>query len=572
MLNSESKLLGIDNTGFQDTETEILKGSKSENNFSLVQLKNELADGTNPIEFLKSPLSDDPDKPFTGGVRKKTLDSSLSTSTGSISKKSSSKAKHNGNLKSPNGEYIPIWMSNTKEGEKSLSSYGSVYPLQDNSESDDSFTIDIAPPLPPRGSQQHRPLERSHAFPVVPPIVPRHQKPKPTQQKPEDTFGFEMIDIDEQLNPNPDMFLITNCAPLATPETDGSLSESVITTPKKTFLPNQNTPRHVRSKTIGCDNYITTVLATKAKESLKKSLPSQDHTLESDLNLHKPLSRQTEEEISSTKSTPIHRSLSRAQSNASDKPHTPIHVTLKRTQSLKVDPTETHRPHPRVLSRVSAQSPPVCPPTPTHHARRSRANMEFMRPPNLKTFDRTTPGFKLEGQEIVTSPEIRHADIRSIDTLDGWASTSAGDTSEGFIPDHVELSKITLPINEIIQLTKSPSDTTNHVDLTEKVSSASNNIDTRSPDVRSNDGRAGLDYRSRELRVDLSPTSLEGINAATAGGKSLVGSTSSSGVLLPLRHLSATRLPSIPEQRGGSRHQTNTVIDLDHEEPLPPCK
>ncbi|XP_044734681.1 E3 ubiquitin-protein ligase HECW2 isoform X2 [Chrysoperla carnea] len=610
-MQSENKLLGIDNTAFLDTEKIIENKVKSienlhetiENNSEEIELKNELADNTNPL-LLKTP---EDDKPFAG-VRKKskikndsdTTDSCCSTSNGT-----KKKIRHNGNLKSPGGEYIPIWMSNTKEIDKS---YGSVYPLQDNSDGDDSYSLDIAPPLPPRASL-HRPLERSHAFPV-PPVVPRHQKPKKTStnQKPEDTFGFEMIDIDEQLTKvGPEMFLITNsiAAPLATPETDGSLSES-FPTPKKKLLSNQNTPRHVRSKTIGCDNYITTVLAKSAKESFNKSLPSQEmldsleNSLSSksvettdDVNPHRPLSRQLSPKIStetsvvteteenstpdqntassSSKNTPLHRSpLNRALSNASEKVQTPVHVALKRTQSLKQENDGTPiRPHPRALTRVTGQQSPICPPTPTHHARRMRGNpMDLMRPPNLKSYDRqTTPDFKIEGQEIVTSPEIRHADIRSIDTLDGWATGDSrnDETNGGGIPDHVILpSKLSLSPNEIIQLKKSPSDTTNHVDSVDTCSSRGlplMNIDTRSPDLRSNDiARPVLDIRTRDLRPEFSLPSEAAATAAAA--------SSTSGVLLPLRHIPSTRLPSIPEQRNNRGH--STLIDAEHEEPLPP--
>lgn len=159
------------------------------------------------------------------------------------------------------------------------------------------------PPLPPR--KPHKVLERTHAIP--PPHVPRNRKPK-TITKPEDTFTFELIDTDEQfftdinitnsalmqgeLNdfkpgefysghqaavPSTAQFLqgAQNVAPLATPETDGSLFESTVSSMKlnkiledkkvKDSTESQNVPSNkiMFIKDIGPDNYITTTFARK---------------------------------------------------------------------------------------------------------------------------------------------------------------------------------------------------------------------------------------------------------------------------------------------------------------------
>lgn len=65
------------------------------------------------------------------------------------------------------------------------------------------------------------------------------------------------------------------------------------------------------------------------------------------------------------------------------------------------------RPQSRLLTRVGGGgnlNSFVCPPTPTHHARRLRSLSVSLGPPELRSRDIFSP-------ETVTSPEIRHADI-----------------------------------------------------------------------------------------------------------------------------------------------------------------
>ncbi|XP_048479602.1 uncharacterized protein LOC105392491 isoform X3 [Plutella xylostella] len=163
------------------------------------------------------------------------------------------------------------------------------------------------PPLPPRLA--HKPLERQHA--LSPPQVPRHRKPKKLT-KPEDAFTFELIDTDEQCFTDnnitnsailqggindfkPGEFYAgkqaampsttaaffrgpQNVAPLATPETDGSLCESTISSIKLNKLLEDKSAKDVPDgspsvsrnkimfiKDIGPDNYITTTFARKDK-------------------------------------------------------------------------------------------------------------------------------------------------------------------------------------------------------------------------------------------------------------------------------------------------------------------
>lgn len=124
------------------------------------------------------------------GVKKKSagLVRSESTNMGGTKKKIRSKQ----NLKLPSKEYYQIWTA-----------YSSPSPTDETKDittpGNDNFeTLNgSAPPLPPRTSS-HRPLERSHAVSTnfVPPLVHRQKKPKKVQN-PEDTFGFELVDTDE---------------------------------------------------------------------------------------------------------------------------------------------------------------------------------------------------------------------------------------------------------------------------------------------------------------------------------------------------------------------------------------
>lgn len=422
------------------------------------------------------------------GVRRKSPNENQNSESNCVRGGTKKKVRPNINGKSPNKEYYQIW---TAENPK-------VENVEENCEE--------APPLPPRSL--HRPLERSNAFPV-PPVL-RHQKPKKVL-KPEDSFGFELIDVDEPLF-------------------------------EKTFLEDE---KKSPKKTIGSDNYITTFVPKKISspkiiETQSNCSSSSEEALDiqNTPKTHKPLSRQVSNasKFDSPKDTPkkLTKKLS-TESSSSDSDRkdteitnnltgTPLYVPKRLEKNLdtslasplhlptnKKEPSLPTRPHPKALARVAgiANNLPVCPPTPTHHARRLR-NKEAFKPPTLKSFE-NPPEF-----EIVTSPEIKHADIRSIDTLDGYSKNQEA-PKEVEEPNIVELHRTLTKASWSLKV---------------------DGIDTRPPDVRSQESIK------------------EAEDAEQASG----------GLPLPLRHLTSTRLPSIPERNP-------RIITLDNnEEPLPPCK
>lgn len=368
-------------------------------------------------------------------------------------------------VRSPSKEYYQIWAATSNENAKET----------DNCDSNDK---EPAPPLPPR--TLHRPLERSHALNngFKPPVVPREHKPK-VARKPEDTFEFDLIDTDE---------------------TDKSLSPQVSETDRKLKAALIENGKRL----IGSDNYVTTVLSKnldlerrnssphaplEGKDSQSSistysssSLETVDHNPGSShllLKPHKPLARQISP---SRKNEPPQvpnecsskQMLQEKSSSSSDT--TTDEITDREAAAL--------RPHPRALARIANMSSnlPVCPPTPTHHAKRTK-NTD-LKPPSLKCK-------VAKPEEVTASPH--HVASRS-----GSESPRLG---------LIALSEL-------------------------------RTVENRSPEV----GRENVQIEGE----------------------------ASGGIPLPLRHITATRLPSIPERT--TRILTMPEIPGDCEEPLPPSK
>lgn len=367
------------------------------------------------------------------------------SSTGSGTKK---KIRPNAPSKtSPNRpDYYSIWTA--REG------------FESNIDENQKLTENVAPPLPPRNqntaSQLHRPLERSW-----PPRISRVNKPAPNVN--ENVFQFDIIDTDDPINGAHDVapdfqrvdFIpgeffderhkenglktINNnreeCAPLATPETDGSSETNILKmggakTPENVIL------KPLLKKKIGPDNYISTILTQKvvatppkkyefppndgATSSMNNNLVTNECTQTNSeptpceiipLKPHKPLSRQLSannaqtsfESMDSPRHTTNydevnrHFTLCRKPSLRSSRQRSPPSGSSTRSVSpldhMTSSPEGAASPlaqitnkvtrHSRSLTRTGELSTnnnsnlinnsPICPPTPTHHARRFRS-------------------------------------------------------------------------------------------------------------------------------------------------------------------------------------------------------
>nr|XP_037869476.1 uncharacterized protein LOC101741169 isoform X2 [Bombyx mori] len=245
-------------------------------------------------------------KPTTSGVKKKCpppVDTGGGQSVNGMKKNKSNCGFESPT--SPGTEYYKIW---SPKNPCKIMKF--VYDAESANVPSDAEKSPV-PPLPPR--QSHKPLERMHA--LSPPQVPRHRKPK-RLTKPEDAFTFELIDTDEQFFTDnniansatmqadindfkPGEFYSANqtamssttsfwrggpnVAPLATPETDGSLCESTVSSMKLAKMNEEKKLKQTKEipeespgvsmnkvlfiKDIGPDNYITTTFVRKDKVS-----------------------------------------------------------------------------------------------------------------------------------------------------------------------------------------------------------------------------------------------------------------------------------------------------------------
>ncbi|KAJ8946936.1 hypothetical protein NQ314_008735 [Rhamnusium bicolor] len=391
---------------------------------------------------------------------------------GGTKKKIRSKA----NSKSPTKEYYQIWNASTSPSPE-------AEPKDLEAACGMDFSAEpIAPPLPPR--TLHRPLERSHALSstFTPPAVHRQNKPKKIQ-KLEDTFVFDLIDTDEDYKS------------FSTASTASSLSDTdVMSTPchkmKAALIENGK-------KLIGCDNYITTVLS-KSKILDSSSPHANAHLTVENKDSQSSISTQSsgsvdvvDGDINSDLTNKPHKPLSR------QKPEAEIIFNIAKNPGYKSSQIERFV---QSMSVAGLSNLPVCPPTPTHHSRKSRT--PELRPPTLKSTE--PPDFPLDGQEVIPAPDVKQADIRPLDTLDGWCGTSS--QTEASESPRISL----IAMSELRNIDK----------------------DVARPSVRA---------------------------------RNEVNGEASGGVPLPLQRLSTTRLPSIPERTWEARMDSHgRVFYIDH--------
>ncbi|KAF5303477.1 hypothetical protein FQA39_LY09940 [Lamprigera yunnana] len=479
------KCNGIENVGFQDEPLLPLKTSNS-------------------LEDLRI------NEEIQSGVKKKPIGLRRSESTNMSGAKKKIKVP-----RSPSKEYYQIWAATS-----------SICTNTTNSSS--IMDQEVAPPLPPR--TLHRPLERSNAVNglFTPPAVLRSHKPKKIC-KPEDSFSFELIDIDE----------------LSKKESTSS-NEAVDMSHKlkNALLENSKT-------LIGSDNYITTTLMknldlqSSCKEQAHISLESKESQSSTSTYSTSSLDNvdvDTKTDVGVKPHKPLVRQISNPNITSDCDAKETVQETISTTSedSVVSEPKDITKPQLKVLARVASSSHSlICPPTPTHHARRFK-NSDILKPPSLKN-----PNFELptEGPEVTLSPEIRMADICNLDTLNGWATCNGAkagvqENDEEHHNGHLALKKPEM----ILQYKENPR-------LSLRALTELHNIDSRSPEVRSKDiGRPSIDLRMRESNSSL-------------------GGEASGGIPLPLRHLTSTRLPSIPER---TARVSVSEVPNESEDPLPP--
>lgn len=382
---------------------------------------------------------------------------SEASSTGSGTKKKiRPNSTINNNQTSPNyPDYYSIWTARERYEpqmfDENVSQMNDLQSIDNKNEA----SLLTAPPLPPRnqnnGNHLHRPLERSW-----PPRITRINRSSPLYN--EGSFQFDIIDTDDPVNGvndaatdsqrvdfvpgeffvdenNPNLKAVRNqdeCAPLATPETDGSseLKSIIPKTSENVIL------KPLLKKKIGPDNYINTILTQKINPSTSTNdynFSSTDRTNATNIFAPNDYDKTPGEIIPLKAHRPLTRQLSgnNAQisfdSNDSPKPADELnrHFTLCRKPSLKsqrshssdsstrsVSPLDHISSSPegaasplaqlnkvtkntRLVNKPTEQSTNsngnnslVCPPTPTHHARRFRSLSLSLGAPDLRSRDR----------------------------------------------------------------------------------------------------------------------------------------------------------------------------------------
>lgn len=362
---------------------------------------------------------------------------------------------------SPNRpDYYSIWTAREHYGPQLDDENGSQLndlPSLDNNNEVSLFT---APPLPPRNQNNenhlHRPLERSW-----PPRITRINRSSPPSN--EGSFQFDIIDTDDPVNGvndtatdsqrvdfvpgeffderfnennNPNLKSVQNedeCAPLATPETDGSseLKSIMPKTPENVIL-----LKPLLKKKIGPDNYISTILTQKINPSTSTNaynFPSTDRANATNifapndynttpgeiipLKAHRPLTRQlsgnnaqtsfdSNDSPKSTDEVNRHFTLCRKPSLRSQRSHSSDSSTrsVSPLDHISSSPEGAASPlaqlnkvtkHTRLANKPTEHSTNtngnqnlICPPTPTHHARRFRSLSLSLGTSDLRSRDR----------------------------------------------------------------------------------------------------------------------------------------------------------------------------------------
>ncbi|BET01515.1 e3 ubiquitin-protein ligase [Nesidiocoris tenuis] len=270
-----------------------------------------------------------------------------------------------------NSEYLSIWSSKPAPSTAN-SIYETVYPPQH----------DEPPPLPPRTQPpRHRPLERTRAVSTHPPhprraaegqkknkssdgpvLPPRLKK----MTNPEDSFGFEIVDTDElsatsSLQEDPvdrPEDIVTGegeTAPLATPEHDNSFASEG----QDRIAISGGSPIPCTSQDAG---YVSGANSQGSAPTSQGSLFTAPSSVSSDQGDHEGAALAADANRSSSSDSLVSACDEPKTSEMGVRPHKPLSRQI------------SHPPLPAdMLGRalLKAEPLPQCPPTPTHHARRS---------------------------------------------------------------------------------------------------------------------------------------------------------------------------------------------------------
>lgn len=289
----------------------------------------------------------------------------------------------------------------------------------------------------------HRPLERSY---------PQTSKNLRISQSDSDDFGFDIIDIDElrcpaepvaqgidfvdgvnsDKKPTIEQIIENIQPPLATPETDGSLSEN---TPSKILLKRQ-LANSKDSSTEGTPKTSKILGAINENAFIDKEEFNFADDGSSNIHIPQHYLFSNENACDEAAATPQfslikpHKPLARTLSNGKSRFHqrnellNPGEMTLDVNLSVRRSPTSgasTRSASPlECISSPDRSSPTIhqirgrtlvrCPPTPTHHRRIRSLSDGF----SAGTIDRSRILFSPEATVSTTVPEIRHADIVSL--------------------------------------------------------------------------------------------------------------------------------------------------------------
>lgn len=292
----------------------------------------------------------------------------------------------------------------------------------------------------------HRPLERSY---------PQTSKGLRSSQSDPDDFGFDIIDIDElrysaesvaqgvdyvdgvrsghEKKPSIEQIIENIHPPLATPETDGSLSEN---TPSKILLKRQ-LANSKDSSAEGTPKTSKILGAINENAFLNKEEFNFADDLAASSNIHLPQNYLFSDEAAAAAPKIItdhvvslikpHKPLVRTLSNGKTRFQllaNPGEISLDANLNVRRSPNSgasTRSASPlEALSSPDRNSPvnyhmrgrslARCPPTPTHHRRIRSLSDGF----SAGTIDRSRTLFSPEAAASAVVPDIRHADIVSL--------------------------------------------------------------------------------------------------------------------------------------------------------------